>query len=244
MSWELIALFIGLALIAEILGTIGGFGSSLFFIPIAGYFLDFHSVLGITGLFHVSSNLFKMALFRKGINKKLILYLGVPAVIFVIIGAYFSNQIKSEYLEFGLAIFLIITSIVFLIFKTLSFKPSIKNSIIGGVLSGGVAGLLGTGGAIRGITLSSFSLTPAVFIATSAVIDLGVDASRSVVYIMNGYVHKHDLYLIPFLVGAAFLGTLIGKKILTKVSDERFKSLVLILVLITGLSTIAKVVFG
>lgn len=244
MSWELIVLFIFLALIAEILGTIGGFGSSLFFIPIAGYFLDFHSVLGITGLFHVSSNLFKMALFRKGIDKKLILYLGVPAVVFVIIGAYFSNKIKSEYLELGLAIFLIVTSIVFLIFKTLSFKPSIKNSVIGGVLSGGVAGLLGTGGAIRGITLSSFSLTPAVFIATSAVIDLGVDASRSVVYVMNGYVHKHDLYLIPFLVGAAFLGTLIGKKILTKVSDERFKSIVLILVLITGLSTITKVVFG
>lgn len=244
MSWELIVLFIFLALIAEILGTIGGFGSSLFFIPIAGYFLDFHSVLGITGLFHVSSNLFKMALFRKGIDKKLILYLGVPAVVFVIIGAYFSNKIKSEYLELGLAIFLIVTSIVFLIFKTLSLKPSIKNSVIGGVLSGGVAGLLGTGGAIRGITLSSFSLTPAVFIATSAVIDLGVDASRSVVYVMNGYVHKHDLYLIPFLVGAAFLGTLIGKKILTKVSDERFKSIVLILVLITGLSTITKVVFG
>ena len=92
--------------------------------------------------------------------------------------------------------------------------------------------------------MSSFSLTPAVFIATSAVIDLGVDASRSVVYVMNGYVHKHDLYLIPFLVGAAFLGTLIGKKILTKVSNERFKSMVLILVLITGLSTITKVVFG
>jgi len=244
MSWELIVLFILLALIAEILGTIGGFGSSLFFIPIAGYFLDFHSVLGITALFHVSSNLFKIALFRKGIDKKLILYLGIPAVIFVILGAYFSNKIQSEYLEIGLAIFLIATSLVFLIFKTFAIQPSIKNSIIGGILSGGIAGLLGTGGAIRGITLSAFNLTPAVFIATSAIIDLGVDASRSVVYILNGYVHQHDLYLIPFLIGASFLGTLIGKKILTKVSDKRFKSLVLILVLITGLSTLSKVIFS
>ena len=244
MSWELVVLFILLALIAEILGTIGGFGSSLFFIPIAGFFLDFHTVLGITGLFHVSSNLSKIALFRKGIDKKLIIYLGVPAVIFVIIGAYFSNKVQSEYLEIGLSIFLIFTSLVFLIFKTFSIKPSIKNSVIGGVLSGGVAGILGTGGAIRGITLSAFNLTPAVFIATSAVIDLGVDASRSVVYILNGYVHQHDLYLIPFLIGASFVGTYIGKKILTKVSDKRFKSMVLVLVLLTGLSTIFKVIFG
>ena len=231
-----------LAIIAEVLGTIGGFGSSLFFIPIAGFFLDFHSVLGITALFHVSSNLSKIALFRNGIDKKLIVYLGIPAVIFVIIGAYFSNQMKSDYLEVGLAVFLIVTSIVFLTFKTFTLNPSIKNSVIGGILSGGVAGLLGTGGAIRGITLSAFNLTPAVFIATSAVIDLGVDASRSVVYILNGYVHQHDLYLIPFLIGASFLGTLIGKKLLTKISDKRFKSMVLILVLVTGVSTIVKVI--
>ncbi len=242
MSWELIVLFVFLAIIAEVLGTIGGFGSSLFFIPIAGFFLDFHSVLGITALFHVSSNLSKIALFRNGIDKKLIVYLGIPAVIFVIIGAYFSNQMKSDYLEVGLAVFLIVTSIVFLTFKTFTLNPSIKNSVIGGILSGGVAGLLGTGGAIRGITLSAFNLTPAVFIATSAVIDLGVDASRSVVYILNGYVHQHDLYLIPFLIGASFLGTLIGKKLLTKISDKRFKSMVLILVLVTGVSTIVKVI--
>lgn len=244
MSWELIVLFVFLALIAEILGTIGGFGSSLFFIPLAGYFLDFHSILGITAIFHVSSNLSKIALFRKGIDKKLILYLGIPAVIFVILGAYFSNKIQSEYLEIGLAIFLIITSLVFLIFKTFAIKPSVKNSVVGGILSGGIAGLLGTGGAIRGITLSAFNLTPAVFIATSAVIDLGVDLSRSVVYALNGYIHNHDLYLIPFLIGASFVGTLIGKKVLIKVSDNHFKSMVLILVLITGLSSIFKVIFG
>jgi uncharacterized membrane protein YfcA len=54
---EHLPLFILLSLIVEVLGTIGGFGSSLFFVPIASYFLDFHSVLGITALFHVLSNL-------------------------------------------------------------------------------------------------------------------------------------------------------------------------------------------
>ncbi|MBY0433276.1 MAG: hypothetical protein K2U26_04110, partial [Cyclobacteriaceae bacterium] len=69
-------LFILLALLAEILGTVGGFGSSLFFIPIASYFLDFHSVLGITALFHVTSNISKIFLFKKGVDKRLIVQLG------------------------------------------------------------------------------------------------------------------------------------------------------------------------
>ena len=62
-------IFILLALLAEILGTIGGFGSSLFFVPLASFFLDFHSVLGITAIFHVSSNITKIAFFKKGFDK-------------------------------------------------------------------------------------------------------------------------------------------------------------------------------
>jgi len=239
---EYLPLFILLALLAEILGTVGGFGSSLFFVPIASYFLDFHSVLGITALFHVSSNITKIAFFRKGFNKKVVLSLGIPAVIFVIIGAYISKFLASEILEIALAIFLIGTSLTFLIFKRLEVKPTVRNSIGGGVLSGLVAGVLGTGGAIRGITLAAFNMKTEVFIATSAIIDLGIDASRSVVYTLNGYVHYHDLYLIPILLVVSVLGTWIGKKILDRFSEEQFKSTVLVLILITGVITLGKVI--
>src|SRR6188474_722597 len=114
---EHLMIFILLALVAEILGTVGGFGSSLFFVPIASYFLDFHSVLGITALFHVSSNIAKIALFRKGFDKKLVLSIGIPAVVFVIFGAVVSKFIEVTILEISLSIFLIFTSLIFLIFK-------------------------------------------------------------------------------------------------------------------------------
>jgi uncharacterized membrane protein YfcA len=234
--------FILLALLAEILGTVGGFGSSLFFIPIAGYFLDFHSVLGITALFHVSSNLTKIFFFREGVDKKLLINIGIPAVVFVILGAYLSKFIGSTLLEFILSIFLILLSMFFLIFKNISIQPTTTNSVTGGIFSGLFAGLVGTGGAIRGLTLAAYGLSAEVFIATSAIIDLGIDASRSVVYFLNGYVHYHDLYLIPILFIVSVVGTFIGKKILAKVNDKQFKSLVLILVLITGLVTFIKMI--
>ena len=239
---ENLFLFILLALLAEILGTVGGFGSSLFFVPIAAYFLDFHSVLGITALFHVSSNLTKIAFFRKGFDKKLVISIGVPAILFVIVGAFLSKFIETIVLEISLGLFLIVVSLVFLIFKKLAVKPTLCNSIVGGTFSGFIAGLLGTGGAIRGITLAAYSLRMEVFIATSAIIDLGIDSSRSVVYYLNGYVHTHDLYLVPILLVVSIVGTFIGKKILTRISENQFKSIVLVLVLITGIVTLTKVV--
>ncbi|GAK91298.1 hypothetical protein JCM19297_795 [Nonlabens ulvanivorans] len=57
------------------LGTVGGFGSSVFFVPIANFYFDFQSVLGITALFHLSSNVTKIAFFRKGLDKRLLFYL-------------------------------------------------------------------------------------------------------------------------------------------------------------------------
>lgn len=239
---ENLPLFILLVLLAEIVGTIGGFGSSLFFVPIATYFLDFHSVLGITALFHVSSNLSKIILFRKGFDKKLIFSIGIPAVVFVIVGAYLSKLIDTTILEFSLAIFLIVVSLVFLIFKNLELKPTLPNAIGGGVISGFVAGLLGTGGAIRGLTLAAYNLKMEVFIATSAIIDLAIDSSRSVVYFFNGYMRKDLLYLIPILLVTSIIGTFIGKKILTKISEIQFKYIVLLLILATGIITLLKVI--
>lgn len=236
--------FILLALLAEIIGTVGGFGSSLFFVPIAGYFFDFHSVLGITAVFHVSSNITKIVLFRKGFDRKLILSIGIPSVIFVVVGAYLSKYVASDVLEIALGIFLIITSAFLLLFRNFSFKPNIKNSIIGGTLAGFTSGLIGTGGAIRGLTLAAFNQSTQIFIATSAIIDLGVDASRTVIYTLNGYVHKHDLYLIPILLVVSIVGTFIGKKILSKMSESQFRSAVLILILLTGVSTLTAIAFN
>ena len=233
--------FIALALLAEILGTVGGFGSSMFFVPLASYFLDFHAVLGITALFHVSSNITKIAFFRKGFDKKLVISIGIPAVLFVIAGAFLSKFIETRILEILLAIFLIAVSLALLIFKNLALKPTLSNSIGGGVLSGLIAGLLGTGGAIRGITLAAYNLKMDVFIATSAVIDLAIDASRSAVYYYNGYVTRDVILLVPALLIVSIMGTYIGKKILTRISDAQFKSIVLILVLITGIATLVKI---
>ncbi|QNJ99062.1 sulfite exporter TauE/SafE family protein [Constantimarinum furrinae] len=231
-------IFIILSIIAEILGTVGGFGSSVFFVPIANFYLDFQSVLGITALYHVSSNLTKIAFFKKGLERTVIIQLGVPAVIFVIIGGFLSQFFDPVILTYMLGIFLVLLSLAFLIFKNLIVKPTTKNAFIGGTLSGLSAGILGTGGAIRGLTLSAFKMNKDKFIATSAVIDLGVDFSRTIVYYFNGYMRKDLLYLIPILIVVGIIGTWIGKQIINKISQEQFRYIVLLLILGIGLASI------
>lgn len=92
-------IFLFLALLAEIFGTIGGFGSSVFFVPIANFYFDFESVLGLTAIFHLSSNLSKIVLFKKGLDKRLLLNMGIPSVLFVLIGGLLTKAFNSIFLE-------------------------------------------------------------------------------------------------------------------------------------------------
>lgn len=234
--------FLFFALIAEVIGTIGGFGSSVFFVPIANFYFDFETVLGLTAMFHVASNLSKIALFRKGLNKRLILYLGVPAVLFVILGGVLAKYVNKDNLELGLGVFLILMSLLFLIKKNLIIKDGNNEAAIGGTLSGFLAGLLGTGGAVRGLTMAAFNLEKSVFIATSAVIDFGVDFTRTIVYFLNGFIKVEILIYVPFLVAIGWIGTWMGKKLLKYIPQEKFKKLSLFLILGIGVVTLLRVV--
>lgn len=235
-------IFLLLAFLAEIIGTIGGFGSSVFFVPLGNFYFDFQSVLGLTAIFHLSSNLSKIFLFKKGLNKRLLLSIGVPSVIFVIIGGFLSKILDSSILEKFLGIFLVGFSLLFLIKRKLIMSPTNKNAIIGGSFSGLSAGLLGTGGAIRGLTMASFNLEKSVFIATSAFIDFLIDFSRTFVYYNNGYIHNHDLKYVPFLFVIGVVGSFIGKKILNYIPQKKFRRLSLFLILIIGIITMTKLI--
>ncbi len=235
--------FLLLALIAEIIGTIGGFGSSVFFVPIANFYFDFQLVLGITAMFHVASNLSKITLFRKGLDKTLIYYLGIPAVLCVIIGGLISKFLNPSYLEILLGILLVILSLFFLLNEKYQIYKGKRQAIVGGTLSGLVAGILGTGGAIRGLTMAAFNLEKSVFVATSAVIDFGVDFSRTFVYYFNGYIKTEHLIYIPFLVVIAILGSWLGKLILNKIPQKSFRQFSLLLILGIGILTLIKSMF-
>lgn len=228
-------LFIILALFSEIIGTLSGFGSSILFVPVASMFFDFKTVLGITAVFHVFSNLSKIALFRKGINKNIALKLGTPAIIFVIIGAWLTIFLPTQKIELLMNILLVGLSIYLLINFNKTVQQTDTNLYLGGIVSGFLAGLVGTGGAIRGITLAAFQLPKDIFIATSALIDLGVDASRSVVYMSNGYFQKEYLILMPFLIIISILGSYMGKIILKYTSETTFRYIVLIIIIFTSI---------
>lgn len=238
MGLERALLFLALALLAEVAGTVGGFGSSVFFVPIANFFFDFQTVLGITAVYHLLSNLSKLGLFRGGIDKRLLLTLGVPSVLFALLGSLATPYLPVSALKLALALFLIVLSALLLWREDWQLQPRPWVAVIGGAVSGGMAGLVGTGGAVRGLTLATFNLPKEAFVATSAAIDMGIDIARAGVYWRNGYIQMQDLVWIALLGVVALIGTWIGRRLLRRIPQPVFRRLALGLVLLIGCVTL------
>ena len=233
-------LFFLFALVCEIIGTLGGFGSSVLFVPLANFFFAASLVLSLTSILHVFSNTAKLWLFRKTISKHLFLLYGIPSLLFTLLGAYLTKVYSFIYLEWALAIFLLLFSGLFLLFPKIHLRANTSTALVSGSLAGFMAGFTGTGGAIRGMSLIAFNLEKNLFVGTSAAIDFGVDFSRMFIYYYNGFFEMEYVYYIPLLVIASFLGSYMGKQLLNKISQEVFKKIVLSLILLISISMLIK----
>ena len=134
--------FLALSLLAELVGTVGGFGSSVCFVPIVSFTFDFQNVLGITATSHLVSNLSKLGLFRTGIDARLLL--GMSSVAFALRGALATPYQPTEALKAALAVILIVFSGLLLWRSEWQLKPHPWAAVIGGA-----TGVVSTGGAAR-----------------------------------------------------------------------------------------------
>jgi len=165
---------------------------------------------------------------------------GVPSVVFTFIGALLVSYLPQDVLKGLMGVFLVGYSGISFWKEDLRIKPSLQNSIFGGGLSGFLAGLIGTGGALRGIFLTAFGLSKGRYIATAAAIALAVDLTRIPVYFAEGFLSYQYYWRVPFLFLVALFGSFTGKQVVKRIPQARFRKIVLLAILLVGL----KFVYG
>ncbi len=229
-------IFLIASFIAAIVATLAGFGSSTLLIPVAAMFMDLKSVVFLVACFHLFNNTFKIKLFWNKIDFKTFLLFGIPSIIFAFIGATLISIMPVDIVKRILAIFLIVFSIYSLIKPKFTIKETKITAVVGGGLSGFLAGLIGLGGAIRSTFLIAFNLGKEVYIATSAMIAFVIDLTRIPTYLFTKVVQDTSHYvLLPFLVISAYFGVRVGKILLGKINQDIFRRIVLIALLLAGI---------
>lgn len=229
-------LFLLASYFAAVAATLAGFGSSTLLIPVAFIFMDIKTAVFIVAVFHLFNNLFKIRLFWKQINFQIFVLFGIPSIILAFTGAVLISVLPVDIISKILAAFLIIYAIYSFLKPKFSLKESKITAVLGGSLSGLLAGLIGLGGAVRGAFLVAFNLAKETYVATSAMIATVIDLTRIPTYIVTKVAQDTSVYiLIPFLIVSAYFGVRTGKILLARIDQNTFRRIVAVALLLVGI---------
>lgn len=225
-----------LTIVASTVGTMSGFGTSTIMVPVLSLFMPIPLTLFLVGIIHWFGDIWKMILFRSGINWKILIFFGGFGILASYFGASLVLDIPQNTLAKVLGGFLI-AYVIFLFLKPRFKLP--ENVLIastGGLLSGFCAGIFGIGGAVRGLFLTAFDLKKSVYIFTSGAIAFFIDSTRITTYFFEGIELERTL-LLGFLlfIPASFLGAKLGKRLVSKIPQNKFRMVISIFLFLVGL---------
>lgn len=224
MEITLIAL---LTIVAGMIGTITGFGTSTIMVPVLLFWFPLPMTLLLVGIIHWFGDIWKISLFRKGFNWKLVLSFGIPGVLLTWFGAQLVFTTPEELLSRILGGFLVVYTIFLFFNPSFKFKSSTATAAIGGGLSGFFAGVFGVGGAVRSAFLAAFNLPKAVYIATAGAIGLAIDSTRLIAYWQDGTtIGDLPLWSLAVFIAASLVGAQIAKKVVDKIPQGTFRTVV------------------
>ncbi len=226
------------AFFSEIIGTLAGFGSSTVFLPLALLFLDFRTALVLVALFHTFGTLGRVGFFGRSLDRRVFVYFGLSSIGATIVGAFLVPLTPQNVLKGILGVFLVGYVLFSFFHRRFRLRPSGDVMVAGGGLSGFLAGLIGTGGALRGAFLTAFHLPKASYIATASAIGLAVDVTRIPVYVAQGFLSPTYYWYIPMLFAVALIGVYVGKHIVDHIQQDRFRTVVLVALLLIGIKFI------
>lgn len=231
------------------IGTITGFGTSILMMPVLMMFFPVHECLVFVTIIHWFNGLWRLLLFKKGFDPRLIMTFGMAGIVSAIAGAKLAFLFSEIFLVGFTSVFLIIYSAYLLKNPKFAFKFSSVTAITGGVFAGFIAGVIGMGGAIRAAILSAFNLPKDVYLANSALLLVLIDSARLWAYFQEG-VNIPELinlaswpgnnaYLsLALAILVSFPGVNLGKYLVERIPQEKFRIAIGVFLLVVGIKSL------
>lgn len=219
-----------------------GFGLSTILLPVFVIFFPVAIAVPSTAIVHFLNNFYKLFIYFKQINTRILLRFGLPALLASIAGAFLLQKLSSNErnLEILLGMLIILISFMEMFPAIRNLKIGIKWAPLGGVISGFFGGLSGHQGLFRSAFLVKSGLSKNSFIATGVGIAVLVDITRLSVYgstiFTTSIISSNDFWL-PVIISttSALFGVSLATDLVKKMTIDVIRNMVFGLIFISGI---------
>lgn len=227
--------------IAAVLGggiaSVAGFGIGSILTPTLAAKIGTKLAVAAVSVPHLAGTVLRFALIRQHVNKRVLLGFGITSAIGGLVGALIHTRFSSVVLSYVLGALLVFAGLSGLSGFASRMRFGHQTAWIAGAASGIFGGLVGNQGGIRSAALLGFDIEKESFVATATAIGLMVDAARMPVYFASEAHQMANVWLY-LVVGTAGVvaGTLIGKRVLTRIPEQVFRRVVAVIILALGMA--------
>jgi uncharacterized protein len=229
-----------ISIVGGVTASLAGFGIGSLLTPVLATHYTVSDAILAVSLPHAIATALRCWRLRKAIDWKIIRGFGIMSAIGGLVGALIFLRTEKIVARI-LGALLVATGIAGITGWNRSFRTNRAMSAALGAASGLFGGMAGNQGGLRAAALGNFNLTPAAFVATSTAVGLMVDAGRLPVYLYGSSGNFAPL-MVPIAIATVgvTIGTFAGERILFRLSPERFRQVVSILIAALGLWLLMK----
>jgi len=232
----LLLFFVSGWLAATISGA-AGFGGALLLLPILTNVLGVKAAVPVLTIAQLWGNASRAWFGRTEIKWRPVLYFIITAVPFSIIGGLLFVDLPRRFILVGIGM-LLIAIVVLRRLNVTRFNFGEKGLFVGGAVTGLVSGAAGSAGPLGAACFLGLGLPAVSYIASEAVTALAMHLTKTIVYQKFSFLGIQELAYGMVLGVGMILGTWTGKRIIEKLSREKFLLLVEVLVVISAIQLI------
>ena len=223
------------ALLAGVLAAVSGFGIGSLLTPVVAQLTDTKLAVAVVAIPHFIGTLQRFWMMRRHIDRRLLLSFGIMSAVGGLTGALLHNWMSDRGLRLIFGILLVLAGLSELTGWVRKVKWGPGAAWIAGAMSGVLGGMVGNQGGIRTAALLGFDVPREAFVATATASALFVDLARLPVYLAT---QGREVFALwgPMLIATigVVIGTALGSRMLSRLSESWFRRIVAILLLGLG----------
>lgn len=212
-----------------------GIGGGVILLAIMAQFFPAKALIPVHGLVQLGSNVGRAVLMRKYLLSPLFLWFVAGSLVGASIGGNIVIALPSNIIKIALGVFIIYS----VWGPTLSSRSkALWQLSLGGCLSTFITMFVGATGTFVMASLRGFTSEPPSLVATHAACMSAQHLLKVLVFGLLGFAFSEYLSLIILMIAAGFVGTLLGRKILLKINQAKFQTILNLLLTLLALRLI------
>lgn len=240
-TWHLYPVIFLAGLLAYIVSTLSGGGGSLLLVPVLNLLIGAKATPPVINLGNLIGEPVRIILFWKDIQWRVVRYYLPSATIGTVLGAIVFSNLRLEWLQIAVGLFLISTIFQYRFGKeNESFKMKLSWFIPIGFFVEFLSTIIGAVGPVLNPFYLNYGLEKEKMIATKTANSFFIGLVQISSYAGLGML-SGNLWVYGLAMGlGASVGNWIGKRLLKKVSGDIFRKLVIGMMVLSGILMIGR----